>query len=88
MAIYGLSWGTRAVTEWALLTDLVEPEIKTISMSYLSSIFGLGSTLGSTLAGVLSLYLPFTTIFLIAAAIIVPAIPVISTMKRPEAREV
>lgn len=88
MAIYGLSWGTRAVTEWALLTDLVEPEIKTISMSYLSSIFGLGSTLGSTLAGILSLYLPFTTIFLIAAAIIVPAIPVISTMKRPEAREV
>ena len=87
LAIYGLSWGTRAVTEWALLTDLVEPEIKTISMSYLSSIFGLGSTLGSTLAGVLSLYLPYTTIFLIAAAIIVPPIPVISTMKRPDAGE-
>jgi predicted MFS family arabinose efflux permease len=84
LAIYGLSWGTRAVTEWALLTDLVEPEIKTISMSYLSSIFGLGSTLGSTLAGVLSLYLPYTTIFLIAAAIIVPPIPVISRMKKPE----
>jgi MFS family permease len=83
LAIYGLSWGTRAVTEWALLTDLVEPEIKTISMSYLSSIFGLGSTLGSTLAGILSLYLPYTTIFLIAAAIIVPPIPVISSMKKP-----
>jgi predicted MFS family arabinose efflux permease len=88
MTIYGLSWGTRAVTEWALLTDLVEPEIKTISMSYMSSIFGLGSTLGSILAGVLSLYLPFTTIFLIAAAIIVPPIPVISMMKRPEGGEV
>jgi len=88
LAIYGLSWGTRAVTEWALLTDLVEPEIKTISMSYLSSIFGLGSTLGSTLAGILSLYLPYTTIFLIAAAIIVPPIPVISSMKKPGGGEV
>jgi hypothetical protein len=54
----------------------------------MSSIFGLGSTLGSILAGVLSLYLPFTTIFLIAAAIIVPPIPVISMMKRPEGGEV
>ena len=88
LAIYGLSWGTRAVTEWALLTDLVKPEIKTISMSYLSSIFGLGSTLGSTLAGILSLYLPYTTIFLIAAAIIVPPIPVISSMKKPGGGEV
>jgi MFS family permease len=83
MAIYGFSWGTRAVTEWALLTDLVEPEIKAISMSFLSSVFGLGSTLGSVLAGVLSVYLPFTSIFLVAAAIIVPPIPVISSMKRP-----
>ncbi|TFH12222.1 MFS transporter, partial [Candidatus Bathyarchaeota archaeon] len=34
MTLYGLCWGTRAVAEWAFLTDLVEPEIKTISISY------------------------------------------------------
>jgi len=51
LALYGLCWGTRAVSEWAFLTDLVEPEIKTMSISYLSSVFGFGSTLGSLAAG-------------------------------------
>ena len=81
-ALYGFSWGMRAVSEWAFLTDLVEPEIKTLSISYLSSIFSLGSTLGSITAGTLATMMPYTSIFMIAAALMVPPIPVITAMKK------
>lgn len=82
LGLYGLCWGTRAVSEWAFLTDLVEPEIKTISISYLASIFSLGSTLGSVTSGILTLYLPFSTIFLIGAVLNFGAIPAILIMKK------
>ena len=82
LGLYGLCWGTRAVSEWAFLTDLVEPEIKTISISYLATVFGLGSMLGSVASGVLTLYLPFRTIFLIGAALNLSAIPAILDMKK------
>ena len=82
LALYGLCWGTRAVAEWAYLTDLVEPEIKTISISYLSSIFSLGSTIGSMAAGALTLVLPYSTIFMIGALLNLGAIPVILGIKK------
>ena len=83
-AVYGFSWGIRAVSEWAFLTDLVEPEVKTLSISYLSSVFSLGSTLGSIIAGVLTTFIPYTCIFLLATALMVPPIPVITVMKKSE----
>ena len=82
LALYGLCWGTRAVSEWAFLTDLVEPEIKTMSISYLSSVFGFGSTLGSLAAGFLSTMLPFSTVFLLGAALNLGAIPAVLSMKK------
>ncbi len=82
MALYGLCWGTRAVSEWAFLTDLVEPEIKTISISYLSSVFSLGSTLGSVAAGILTVFLPYGTIFLLGAALNLGALPAIRSMRK------
>jgi len=82
LALYGLCWGTRAVSEWAFLTDLVEPEIKTMSISYLSSVFGFGSTLGSLAAGFLSTVLPFSTVSLLGAALNLGAIPAVLSMKK------
>jgi predicted MFS family arabinose efflux permease len=82
LALYGLCWGTRAVSEWAYLTDLVEPEIKTISISYLSSVFSLGSTIGSVAAGALTLILPYSSIFMIGAALNLAAIPAILGIKK------
>ncbi len=82
LGLYGLCWGTRAVSEWAFLTDLVEPEIKTISISYLASVFSLGSTLGSVASGILTLYLPYSTIFLIGAALNLASIPAILAMRK------
>jgi len=84
LALYGLCWGTRAVSEWAFLTDLVEPEIKTISISYLSSVFGFGSTIGSLAAGFLSTMFPYSTVFLLGAALNLGAIPAVLSMKRTE----
>ncbi len=82
LALYGLCWGTRAVAEWAYLTDLVEPEIKTISISYLSSVFSLGSTIGSVAAGVLTLFLPYSSIFMIGAILNLGALPVLLSIKK------
>jgi predicted MFS family arabinose efflux permease len=82
MTLYGLCWGTRAVAEWAFLTDLVEPEIKTISISYLSSVFSLGSTLGSIASGILTIFFPYSTIFLIGAALNLGTLPAIYAMRK------
>lgn len=82
MALYGLCWGTRAVSEWAFLTDLVEPEIKTISISYLSSIFSLGSTLGSIASGILTVFLPYSSIFLLGAALNLGVLPALYSMRK------
>lgn len=81
LVFFGLCWGTRAVTEWATLANTVPQETKAIAMSYLSSIWGVGSTLGSLMLGVFGDTLPFSTIFLILAFINVPALPAIHLMK-------
>jgi MFS family permease len=82
MTLYGVCWGTRAVTEWALLTDIVEPEVKTISISYLSSMFSLGSTLGSIASGFLTVFFPYSVIFLFGAALNLGAIPAVYIIKK------
>jgi DHA1 family multidrug resistance protein-like MFS transporter len=81
LIFYGLCWGTRAVTEWATLANTVPQETKAIAMSYLSSIWGVGATLGSVMLGVFGETLPFSTIFLILGLINVPALPAIYLMK-------
>lgn len=81
LVFFGLCWGTRAVTEWATLANTVPQDAKAIAMSYLSSIWGLGSTIGSLMLGVLGETLPFSTIFLILALINVPALPAIHLIK-------
>jgi MFS family permease len=82
MILYGLCWGTRAVAEWAFLTDLVEPKIKTMSISYLSSVFSLGSTIGSVASGVLTIFLPYNIIFLLGAALNLATLPAIYMIKK------
>lgn len=86
LVFFGLCWGTRAVTEWATLANTVTLETKTLAMSYLSSIWGLGATLGSLMLGVFGATLPFSTIFLILGLINVPALPAIYLMKDKRAR--
>ena len=84
LVLFGVCWGTRAVTEWTTLANSVTQERKTIAMSYLGSIWGVGATLGSLMVGVVGDAFPFSTIFLMLALINLPAIPAIYLMRKPE----
>ena len=81
MLFFGACWGTRAVTEWAFLTAIVSVEAKTIAIGYMESFWDIGSSVGSLLAGVAVGILPYQTIFLLLAALNLPAIPSILLMK-------
>jgi predicted MFS family arabinose efflux permease len=81
LVLFGACWGSRAVTEWATLANTVTPETKAMAMSYLSSIWGVGATLGSAMVGLVGESLPFSQIFLILALINIPSIPAIWIMK-------
>jgi predicted MFS family arabinose efflux permease len=84
LVLFGACWGSRAVTEWATLANTVTPETKAMAMSYLSSIWGVGATLGSAMVGLVGESLPFSQIFLILALINIPSIPAIWIMKESE----
>jgi predicted MFS family arabinose efflux permease len=81
--LFGICWGTRAVNEWATLAKTVSPENKSIAMSYMSSIWGVGATIGSILAGILAENLSYTAIFLLSAAINLPSIPALLLLRQP-----
>ena len=85
LVLFGACWGTRAVTEWSTLTNSVTQETKTIAISYLGSIWGVGATLGSFMMGIVGEAFPFSTIFLMLALINLPAIPAIYLMRKQKA---
>jgi MFS family permease len=85
--LFGVCWGTRAVNEWATLAKTVDQTNKPIAISYMSSIWGLGATMGSMLAGFLAENVPFSTIFLISAGINLPALPAILFLKQPNGED-
>jgi predicted MFS family arabinose efflux permease len=84
LVLFGICWGMRAVTEWSTLTNSVAQENKTIAISYLGSIWGVGATAGSFMLGVVGETYPFSTIFLMLALITLPALPAIYLMKDPK----
>jgi len=86
-AVFGACWGTRAVVEWSLLTSTVPRETKTIAVSYLENFSFIGASLGSFFAGLTARAIPFSTIFLIAALVNIPAIISVYAMKRTERRD-
>ena len=85
LVVFGGGWGTRAVVEWSLLTTLVRREMKTMAVSYLENFSFVGSTLGSALAGLAASVMPFSSIFLLAALVNVPALLCASFMKKTQA---
>lgn len=69
------------MTEWAFLAVIVPAETKTIAIGYMESFWDVGSSVGSLLAGVAVGVLPYQTIFLLLAALNLPALPSILLMK-------
>lgn len=84
LTVFGVCWGTRAVVEWSVLARTVTPSTRTLAMSYLSIFWGVGSTLGSLVAGIAAEVSPTPTILILAALINLPAITLIHTMKSPK----
>jgi predicted MFS family arabinose efflux permease len=83
LILFGACWGTRAVTEWSTLTNSVSNENKTIAISYLGSIWGVGATLGSLMLGAVGEILTFSTIFMMLGLINIPTLFAINFLKKP-----
>lgn len=71
MAIYGLAWGMRIVPDTAILTSSVRSEDRGLALAILMSMFALGNSAGSYVAGVTYTVLPMNLIFLLSAIILV-----------------
>ncbi len=80
MLMIGLAWGTRAITEWALIANLPGGSTA-IATSYLSTLFDFGEAIGAFLAGLLMIYLPFSSIFKISTLIVVAGVIPLTAVK-------
>jgi len=85
--LFGAAWGSRATVEWAALTSLVKPEMKTLAVGFMEGFWDLGAAAGSLLAGVLSGFLPVPTIMLLMAALNAPTLPAILLMREKKGGE-
>jgi predicted MFS family arabinose efflux permease len=81
IVFFGAVWGSRAVVEWATVSSLVEPEMKTLAVGALESFWDFGAAFGSFFAGLLSGFLPVPTIILLMAGLNLPSIPTILLLK-------
>lgn len=84
MALYGFAWGLRVAPETALLSDLVESEDVNMGIALLQTMFPIGATIGSLLAGWFAEIVAIQTIFQITSLIIIPAIVILSRIKTEE----
>ena len=85
MFLFGAGWGVRAVVEWTLLDEVVRPEVRTVAMAYLSSMFSLGLASGSVAAGALALHTPISTVFKLASVILALALIPVALLGRSKA---
>ncbi len=81
MILYGIAHGTRAVSEWSLLADVVTKNDRSLSNFYFACIFDLGSAFGATFAGFIAMAISIPTICIIAALLISSSILVITVNK-------
>lgn len=78
--LFGAAWGSRSTVEWAALTSLVRPEMKTLSVGFMEGFWDVGAAVGSLLAGVLSGFMPMSIILLLMAVLNAPTVPAILLM--------
>jgi predicted MFS family arabinose efflux permease len=81
VVFFGAVWGSRAVVEWAAVSSIVEPEMKTLAVGAIESFWDFGAAFGGFFAGLLSGFLPVSTILLLLAGLNLPSIPIIMLLK-------
>jgi MFS family permease len=80
---HGISHGTRAVSEWSMLSDVVRSEDRELAHFYFSTVFSLGSALGATFAGSAAMVLSTPVILKIAAVLTSSSIFIVAITKFP-----
>jgi len=81
MILYGIAHGTRAVSEWSLLADVVTRDDRSLANFYFACVFDLGSAFGATFAGFIAMIISTPIICIIAAFLIGSSILVIAINK-------
>jgi MFS family permease len=83
MLLYGVAHGTRAVSEWTLLADVVPRRDRSLANFYFSTVFDLGTALGATFAGVAATLMTTPMIMRVALGVVSTSIVVIFFLKEP-----
>ena len=81
MVLYGIAHGTRAVSEWSLLGDVVMRDDRSLSNFYFATVFDLGSAFGATFAGFIAMVISPPIIFIIAALLMGSSVLVVAFSK-------
>jgi len=58
MAIHGIAWGVRIVSDQTIASEILEPEVRGLGTAFLGTMFSAGRFLGSLLAGVFASIMP------------------------------
>jgi MFS family permease len=83
MLLYGIAHGTRAVSEWTLLADVVPKRNRSLANFYFSTVFDLGTALGATFAGSAAMVMSTPMIMKVALGVVSSSIIVILFIKEP-----
>jgi len=69
MAIHGIAWGIRVVSDQTIAAEILEPEIRGLGTAFLGTMFSTGRFLGSLLAGVFATIMPVQKVIQVFGAL-------------------
>jgi len=70
IALYGIGWGMRVAPDSTLVSESVSSRDRTLALATLMTMFDLGFTMGSLLAGVTAAFLSIPDLFLLCAPLL------------------
>jgi len=77
MVLYGLAWGIRIVPDTAIITESVDLKDRELAFAFMMTMFALGRSIGSFVAGVTYTILPMSIILQIGAGVLFSAVVVL-----------
>jgi MFS family permease len=87
MGLYGFAWGMRVPSETAMVSDSLGGKEVALGIAFLQTMFPLGVTVGSIVAGVAAQYFAIPTIFSASAALTVPAVAAVLALPKFNRKE-
>jgi len=62
MAIHGIAWGARVVSDQTIASEILEPEVRGLGSAFLGTMFSIGRFSGSLLAGIFATLMPVSKV--------------------------